>query len=147
MRIARSLALATAVVAIWSQIPQSDAKAQGPDPYCTGGFPYPTWGGYWDSPYATDRIPTPPYFAIHPPVYYSYPFPRTYGYSPYAYPGTIETPQIEIERPAVIENPHTSDKKLKRDQRERTASTQKEIINPFASVHRQGSDSLAVTRK
>jgi hypothetical protein len=34
-----------------------------------------------------DRIP---YYALYPPVYYSYPVPRTYGYSPFAYPpGTI----------------------------------------------------------
>ena len=48
----------------------------------------------------------PPYFAIHPPVYYSQPVPRTYGYSPYAYPGTMQTP--EIVEPEMIENPHVS---------------------------------------
>ena len=45
--------------------------------------------------YSQDRIP---YFAQHPPVYYSYVVPRPYGYSPYAYPGTVMTP----ERPAVV---------------------------------------------
>ena len=35
-----------------------------------------------------------PYFALHPPVYYSYPVPRTYGYSPFAYPPGTMTPEL-----------------------------------------------------
>jgi hypothetical protein len=32
------------------------------------------------------------------------PVARTYGYSPYAYPGSVRTPEIVM--PEVIENPH-----------------------------------------
>ena len=39
-----------------------------------------------------------PYFAAHPPVYYSYPVARTYGYSPFAYMPHVQTPEI-IESP------------------------------------------------
>ena len=61
----------------------------------------------WERPYASSRIPTPPYFAIHPPVYYSYPVPRTYGYSPYAYPSYVMTPEIKQPvEPAVYDNPY-----------------------------------------
>ncbi|NOY29513.1 MAG: hypothetical protein GXP28_04840 [Planctomycetes bacterium] len=39
-----------------------------------------------------------PYFAAFPPVYYSAPVPRTYGYSPFAYPPGVRTPDL----PAVV---------------------------------------------
>lgn len=50
-----------------------------------------------------------PYYAAFPPVYYSQPVPRTYGYSPFAYPPGTMTP--EVETPAVplsIVNPYFS---------------------------------------
>jgi hypothetical protein len=48
-----------------------------------------------------------PYFAAFPPVYYSMPVPRTYGYSPFAYPPGTMTPEIEdAPAPQEIVNPH-----------------------------------------
>lgn len=48
-----------------------------------------------------------PYFAEHPPVYYSYPVPRTYGYSPYAYLPNVMTPTLEFDaEPLSIDNPY-----------------------------------------
>jgi hypothetical protein len=48
-----------------------------------------------------------PYFAAHPPVYYSYPVPRTYGYSPFAYPPNVMTPEVvEQAKPVQIVNPY-----------------------------------------
>src|SRR5262245_48352075 len=48
-----------------------------------------------------------PYFALHPPVYYSYPVPRTYGYTPFAYPPYVMTPDVvEDKQPTTIENPY-----------------------------------------
>ena len=70
---------------------------------------YHHWDDYGFSgrAYSSGRVPTPPYFAIHPPVYYSYPVPRTYGYSPFAYPSYVMTPEIkEPAKPAMFENPH-----------------------------------------
>ena len=66
------------------------------------------YGGGYSSPYASGRIPTPPYFAIHPPVYYSYPVPRSYGYSPFAYPGIVATPEVieTTQSAAEVINPH-----------------------------------------
>lgn len=72
-----------------------------------GGF---YTGGLFQG-YASGRIPVPPYFAIHPPVYYSAPVPRTYGYSPFAYPGHVRTPDLPAEafgQPTVINNPYCS---------------------------------------
>src|SRR5436190_2059368 len=48
-----------------------------------------------------------PYFALHPPVYYSQPVPRTYGYSPFAYPPGVMTPELDGEpQPVTINNPY-----------------------------------------
>ncbi|MCA9238690.1 MAG: hypothetical protein KDA37_00755 [Planctomycetales bacterium] len=48
-----------------------------------------------------------PYFAAHPPVYYSYPVPRTYGYSPFAYGPNVMTPEIVSQvEPLEIVNPY-----------------------------------------
>lgn len=44
--------------------------------------------------YRNGQIPVPPYFALHPPVYYSAPVARTYGYSPFPYPGDVRTPDV-----------------------------------------------------
>lgn len=84
------------------------AEAQADSPCINGGY---GWyghgpGGVFEKPYAMGRIPTPPYFAIHPPVYYSHVVPRTYGYSPFAYPGTFRTPEATETKPVEIINPH-----------------------------------------
>jgi len=70
------------------------------------GTPWQAWNPYELS---ERRIP---YFAEHPPVYYSYPVPRTYGYSPYAYPGTVMTPTLKVASPEPLEipNPHVEPK-------------------------------------
>jgi len=71
-----------------------------------GGYASPYLGSYVGySTYTQDYIP---YFAKHPPVYYSYPVARPYGSSPYAYPPTVATPGPT--RPLVIGNPHVSQK-------------------------------------
>ena len=45
-----------------------------------------------------------PYFALHPPVYYSYPVARTYGFSPFPYPPEVLTP--ELPPAPVVRNPY-----------------------------------------
>ena len=88
-----------------------EAEAGEPGYGYGGYFGNYGFGGYglgYGLPYATGRIPTPPYFSIHPPVYYSQPVPRTYGYSPFAYPGTVPTPEVSVAPAAsvTIENPY-----------------------------------------
>lgn len=66
------------------------------------------WGAYYGySSYSREYIP---YFSQHPPVYYSYPVPRTYGWSPYAYPPGTMTPELdiptEVTTPTTIRNPY-----------------------------------------
>jgi len=105
MKLARTIVRIACLAAMLSCI-SSAAQAQTFGQYGAHGFAHPGFFGYFNSPYAAGRIPTPPYFAIHPPVYYSHPVPRTYGYSPYAYPGSVRTPEVSIEEAEVIINPH-----------------------------------------
>jgi hypothetical protein len=73
-----------------------------------GGFGF--GGGYDDCDAAElyrELYNNLPYFALHPPVYYSEPVPRTYGYSPFAYPPGVMTPEIACApQPVTINNPY-----------------------------------------
>lgn len=84
-----------------------------------------------------------PYFAAHPPVYYSYPVPRTYGYSPFAYPPNVMTPDVvgESAVPVQILNPYvpsSSDGQPKPDV-DQTADSSSQpqplvILNPYVTT-------------
>jgi hypothetical protein len=48
-----------------------------------------------------------PHFALYPPVYYSVPVARSYGWSPFAYPPGVMTPEVEAPKaPVSMRNPH-----------------------------------------
>src|SRR5262245_53868287 len=101
------------LVAVAMVLGVSAGLASASQPYADCG-----WGGGACYPfyslYGREHIP---YFALHPPVYYSYPLPRTYGYSPFAYPFGSPTPEIEFEapkpakkpEPKTMLNPHVKD--------------------------------------
>lgn len=73
------------VVVVLGAASASRAEAQIYNGYNAGFF-----GGLPYSVYVLDSVP---YYALHPPVYYSSRIvPRPYGYSPYAYPPGIMTP-------------------------------------------------------
>jgi hypothetical protein len=116
----------------------SAAHAQGP--YCGGGG----WGCGANFPYGLygSRVNDVPYFAMFPPVYYSYPVPRTYGWSPFAYPPGTMTPEIVGEaQPVTINNPYApattpAKAEVKPSDRSASASPAPEplvIVNPFVS--------------
>jgi len=79
------------------------ASAQAQGPYCGGygycgiNFPFGLYGS---------RVEDVPYFSMFPPVYYSMPVPRTYGWSPFAYPPGTMTPEVEPPAPQDISNPY-----------------------------------------
>lgn len=130
MKLVRTLSL---FAVAFAAVCLSTQSASAQDPYCSGGFP---WNNYFSSPYASSRIPTPPYFSIHPPVYYSVPVPRTYGHSPYAYPGTFRTPEVEMAKTAMMVNPYATKKASQSTTTDdKTASKSRMIINPFASTN------------
>jgi len=88
------------------------------------------WGMPYAQLYDMDYIP---YFAKHPPVYYSYPVARTYGYSPWAYPPTVMTPELP---PAVktVMNPYVPQNTKASPSTDRIAKGPKTIINPFVDA-------------
>jgi hypothetical protein len=106
---------------------------------CYGG------GGGWDGGWGWGVLYgsldyNVPYFAAHPPVYYSYPVPRTYGYSPFAYPPGVMTPEVEMgaEMPVEIVNPYVPSSQqtseAATDQTAANAEARPEplvIMNPF----------------
>ncbi len=108
------------------------------------GYGLGAGGLYQSLDFPTER--RVPYFAAHPPVYYSAPVPRTYGYSPFAYGPSVRTPDVvQGCEPVTIVNPYvpssarkgkaTAPKASKKD---RSVSIKKSapqgplmIINPF----------------
>ncbi|NOZ38675.1 MAG: hypothetical protein GXP24_00435, partial [Planctomycetes bacterium] len=82
-----------------------------------------------------------PYYAAFPPVYYSAPVPRTYGYSPFAYPPGTRTPDLPVPTMAAKEilNPYVkSSTEAKAEAEAADKVTQSDstpeplaIINPF----------------
>ncbi len=113
---------ALAVAAMAFALRSKEATAQGP--FFGGGYGY----GYGPfSVYSTESIP---FYWRYSPVYYSLPVPRTYGYSPYAYPPGVRTPEVIIE-PEVISNPYVPQENTSADPSSRIAKGVRRIQNPF----------------
>ena len=108
------------------------------------GAACPAWAGdgghYYPGPYNYGLnyqavVPESiPYFSQFPPVYYSHPVPRPYGWSPYAYPPGVLTPEPEPV-PTVTLNPFVprgpDSKRLKKPADNVTAQPALRIVNPF----------------
>ena len=108
----------------------STASANGP-------FGCGDWWGI-NGPYGLygNRVNEVPYFAMFPPVYYSLPVPRSYGWSPFAYPPGTMTPAVEPPKPQAITNPYVpqcspSSTEAKAKTTGYEAPPPKEVINPF----------------
>ena len=92
--------LVLAAIVVFSGV--RSVQAQNGWPYLSG--PYGAYPGWYAGLYPRERLP---HFALFPPVYYSLPVPRSYGYSPFAYPPGYPTPEIEYTAaPATIINPY-----------------------------------------
>jgi len=102
--------------------------------YGFGGYRYPL-GHY---AYRSGSVPAPPYYAVHPPVYYGTRVGMPYGNSPYARPPRAVvrvSPRPQKPKPpvgAMIENPYVKSKKKARNTKKKSVSSkQKAIINPY----------------
>jgi hypothetical protein len=96
--------------------------------------------GYWDIGRLYQVLSqNVPYYSAFPPVYYSAPVPRSYGYSPFAYPPGTMTPEIvEAVAAEEIMNPYvlpTSDASApaNEDKVTKSESVSKALVvtNPF----------------
>jgi hypothetical protein len=92
--------------------------------------------GYWPwfsgSVYTSHVRGLPPYFSLYPPVYYSYPVPRTYGYSPFAYPLGTPTPEVTItDAPSkIMINPYVP-RSQTTSQADKSTDNSRMILNPY----------------
>ncbi len=118
---------------------------------------YDTWGctpfnmpafGCSGSLYGLGYLPVPPYYAVHPPVYYGQRYFRTYGESPFARPARSSRPlkiaaqvinnpfveqEIDLPEIPVLEKPNQSDDGEEKEQVEpnQTTAMPQMIINPY----------------
>ena len=80
---------ALVLAALVSLSTSQSASAQYPG---FGGFCNPFFGG-GGLYYGSGSYRTPPYFAVHPPVYYGARYARPYGMSPFAAPPMVTAPK------------------------------------------------------
>lgn len=131
-------------VALLCGLAASNAQAQCGGMY--GGFGY---GGYWDIGRLYQVLSqNVPYYSAFPPVYYSVPVPRSYGYSPFAYPPGTMTPEVvETVAAQEIVNPYVEPASLKSEKTEatkdRVTSTTGQpsalvVSNPFVTPRASG---------
>ncbi len=143
---ARRLGISAIVLAAFSVALLTSVPAHA------GGF---GCGSYvWSSPYPADltplysvgAIPLPPYFALHPPVYYDLPVPRTYGHGPWAYPPYMTTPEI-VDPPAeIIQNKFVPQPAKQVSQKPKVASAPLIIRNPYV-IQAEGQAEAAIAAK
>ena len=72
-------------------------------------FSFGDWYGGNGYYYAYSQI-CPPYFALNPPVYYSYPVARTYGLYPFPYYGEIPNSPPVAAEPKTLVNRYVDQK-------------------------------------
>ena len=127
----------------FSVVETQDANAQC-GAYGGGGYGYGGYCGAGDMYRVLSQ--NVPHFAAFPPVYYSAPMPRTYGYSPFAYPPGTRTPDLpvapmmaakEILNPFVKSSTKAKVKIEETDKVTQSASTPEPlaIVNPFVGTH------------
>lgn len=100
------------------------------------GYVYPYF-------YRVRSIPTPPYFALHPPVYYGprliY---RPYGNSPFAYPSWYErqfdnapSPYRPPSEPLLIVNPFVRQDAAPAEEQSTAAPAERRtVLNPYVAA-------------
>jgi hypothetical protein len=74
---------------------------------------------------------TPPFYAIYPPVYYSQPMSRAYGFSPFAYPPGVPTPQNQVTAPLGVQTSAVYDSNAIPAPADAFAQAPLTIENPF----------------
>lgn len=108
-------------------------------------WPYLGYGGYgaygygWGFNQATNYVPSPPYYAIYPPVYYSHQITaRHYGASPFAWAGGMEPityvgePGVAAApEPQIIENPYVTKTNSKQASVTEKVAEPLKMDNPF----------------
>jgi hypothetical protein len=131
-----SIVVVAAVAIVFLASPRAQAQMYG-------GYAGGWYGGLPYSVYSLDSVP---YYALHPPVYYSHVVPRPYGYSPYAYPPYVMTPERTPETPQTMVNPHVPASPASNSEpKPRVAHVEpKTVFNPY--VNSEAVDAPTVVR-
>jgi hypothetical protein len=134
MKIARIVLLAAGIAILGGESARADY------PYGWPNYLGPTAYGVSGTMYGLGLVPVPPYFALHPPVYYSVHVPRSYGYSPFAYPGCVPTPEVEMMSfPGEPVDPaRPQGEELPAQETSNVAARGQWIENPFLANPQQG---------
>ena len=123
----RKQAIAVFVAGLLSLI-LSQAPAAAFDGY--SGLYNPPLFGVSGSLYGQGYVPPPPYFSLHPPVYYSHNVYRPYGLSPHAARrGGMKN--YRSQKPQVVINPYVAEKLPELPIPAATATAPLMIINPY----------------
>lgn len=132
--------LAAAAVLLAASCSASTAQAQliGAGGYGLGFYNYS--GNYFGNNYRQ------PYYALYPPVYYSYPVARPYGYSPFAYPPGVMTPEAPQQKVAPVEYINPLVPQSSSPAPDKTAGRARMYHNPFVKQP-QVASRLAVARQ
>ena len=119
-------AAAVVSLGLWANSASADGYGQG-----IGNCWFGNLNAYGASGtlYGSGYLHVPPYYAIHPPVYYSHQYYRPYGWTPFAQPSHIAPAALRPE-PRMIVNPHVPVQEVKKPQPDHTAKSQM-IVNPY----------------
>lgn len=141
MNLRTKSALLLGVVLAWGAV-EATAQAQMPGPFGAPNYLYFLPSNLYPN---ADAAGSPPYFSIHPPVYYSYPVPRPYGFSPFAYPPGFTTPSVDFPTPnKVMRNPYVPRKRELHAPADKTAQAMPRlIVNPYVEQAGSVADRVA----
>jgi hypothetical protein len=132
MNILRYLLPAAAVLSLglWANSASAQCGGFGGYDGFTGSFGTLNAYGSGGTLYGSGYIPVPPYFSIHPPVYYSHQYYRPYGWTPFAQPSYMGAAVLRPE-PRMVVNQYV--KKSTKDAARPADNTAKAevIVNPF----------------
>lgn len=124
MNLSVKVGVVIVAAALWG-MSACEAQAQ------VGGAPYALgYGFFGNGLYGSMSTQPPPYYALFPPVYYSFPVARPYGYSPFAYPPGFVTPEGERVQAKEVVNAYVPRKPVGKTG-DRTASVPQVLLNPY----------------
>ena len=134
------------VMGIAAVVTSTSVRADGG--YFGSAFPWFGYGNNGPAAYALGNIPAPPYFALHPPVYYSHSIARPYGASPFACPcnchhGRHESARRVFVNPYIESVPREIPTKSNAKTTSQVAAVPVRIANPYFQSDKAAETKLA----
>ena len=111
--------------------------------------PYFAWGGFAPWTYVPRTVYTMerrPYFAVNPPVYYSYPVARPYGHYPFPYLLAPPSRNVVAPQPVVVRNPYVPEPTTAKLQPQLELPARVQVVYPAAEFESPKSTAVSATR-